>query len=81
MTTIAGLPQPRADLASRWFSTGCDDTRPNTPRRHPSKLATAALTVRRDQQPKLLLPTSRVIARAEAYYTPSHTPPASTKSP
>jgi hypothetical protein len=81
MTTIAGLPRRSADLASRWSSAGCDDTPPNAPCRHQSKLATATLNDRLNHQPKLLLPTSRVFARTKAHRAPSHPPSASAKSP
>src|SRR5207248_2328793 len=81
MTAIARLRRRIADRAARWSSTGCNDTRPHPPCHNPSDLLTAASTVRRHHQPELLLPATRVIARAEPHCAPSSPPSASVKSP
>jgi hypothetical protein len=80
MTTIAGLRPRSVDLACRWSSTGCHYALSIAPCGHQSKPATATLNDRLNHQPEVPLPTSRVIARAQAQCAPSPTP-VSAKSP
>src|ERR1700747_1961289 len=78
MITAFRLRQRRADLPSRWSSTGCDETYPNAPCQQQNGPAMA--TPGGYLNCHLPLPPTRpIIARPRAHCEPSHAPSSSLK--
>ena len=67
MITAIRSRRRRADLLSRWSSTGCDDTRSNAPSPRQSAPTMATLDGYPNHQHLLLPPTRRAIARPQAH--------------